>query len=285
MQRLVTLDLWPQLGRLAEKAKNRMAAVAYVTRSVEVQFGAGDILIVDASDEAIKIGVTATAILRAAYRRGAQVFSCPGLHAKVFLLDNIAVIGSANISATSVNHKIEAALITDDRATANKLRLLIEQLTRESDKIDDKFLTRIGKIKVSGRRSESRRGEDAPATIRKASRTRGSGAFVSALNKHGIRLDNPRALSFDKKTFVFTGVFDFDTQNECARATRALGGRRSPNNRVTRDVDVLVVGTGGSPNYLWKTFGRKMARADELRQQWRKPLIISEDRWRKEIDL
>ena len=297
-------DLWPQLGRLAEKAKHRMAAVAYVTRATEVRFGAGDLLVADASDQVIKSGVTATAILRAAYRRGAQLFSCPGLHAKVLLLDDVAVVGSANISATSVNQKIEAALITDNRATASKVRSLIVQLANQSHDIDGQFLRRIGKLKVSRKWPESSRRKDVLLTTNTASeldlpklklanrnesgkerarRKRASGAVVSELAKHGVRLDNPRVLSFRGKTFTFTGLFDFGTHDACARATRGLGGRHTPSNQMTRKVDVLVVGTRGSSTYLWKKYATKMKRANEWRQRWRKPFIVSEYRWRNEI--
>ena len=300
MRRLATRDLWPKLHRLARKAKRRMAAVAYVTRAAEVRFGAGDILVVDASDQAIKSGVTSAAILRAAHRRGAQVFSCSGLHAKVLLLGDVAVVGSANISTTSVNQKIEAALITNDRATTSRVRSLIHELAHQSLEIDDAFLRRISKIKVSKRNPESSRRKDVPTTAsrsrkpdlpaskvpnwkesteERARRERVSRAVV----RHGIHLNKPHALPLRNKTFVFTGSFEFGTQDECARATHLLGGHRSPSNNVTRLVDVLVVGTRGSPTYLWKNYGTKMVRANELRRQSGKPLIVTEDRWRKEI--
>ncbi|MSQ73567.1 MAG: hypothetical protein EXR27_20165 [Betaproteobacteria bacterium] len=282
-----------------------MAAVAYVTRAVEVRFGAGDLLVVDASDHAIKSGATASAILRAAHGRGAQLFHCPGLHAKMLLLGDAAVIGSANISAASVNQKIEAALITDDQATAAMMRALIEKIASESQEIDDDFLVRIGKIKVSkkvpeiSRRTEKtvaplpaggshpRRTKIQPPGASKEARARRKLAdrdVVRVLNKHNIRTDNPRVLSFRRKTFVFTGAFDFGTQDKCGQATRALGGRCSPSNHLTSNADVLVVGNLGSANFLWKKYGRKILRANELRQQSRKPLIVSEYRWRKEID-
>src|SRR5262249_503800 len=103
------------------------------------------------------------------------------------------------------------------------------------------------------------------------------------LRKHGVRLDHPRVLSFRGKTFTFTGIFDFGTRDQCMRATRALGGRLTPSNAMTQGVDVLVVGIGGSPHYLWDTYGTKMRLANELRKQRGRPLIVSEYRWRKEI--
>ena len=253
--------------------------MAYVTRAAEVRFGDGDLLIVDASDPAVKSGVTAASVLRAAHERGATMFSCPGLHAKVLLFDNVAVVGSANISATSVSHKIEAALITNDRSIVKQARSLIVKLTRQSDSIDEGFLTRISKIKVTRRRPESSRRDSGLETTRREEALR----FVREAKKRGVEIDKPRVLSFRGKTFSLTGFFDVGTQDQCARATRKLGGRQAPSNALTRNVDVLVVGTHGNPNYLWKTYGTKIQRANDLREIWGKPLIVSEYRWRKEI--
>ena len=264
-----------------------MAAVAYVTRAAEVRFGREDVLVVDASDQAIMSSVTATAVLRAAHRRGAKVFSCPGLHAKVLLLDDVAVVGSANLSAASVNQKIEAALITADHAIVSQVQSLIDRLARRSDKIDEDFLRRIAKIKVLRKRPGSSRRKNVPSTTSTASksekervrRKRASMAVAKVLARHGVALDRPTVLLFRDKTFTFTGRFDFGTQEECARATRRHGGRRTPSNAVTLAVDVLVVGARGNPNYLWEKHGTKMERASELRRRLGKPLIISEDCW------
>lgn len=291
MQRLATNDLWPRLRRLAGNAKCRIAAVAYVTRAEDIRFGDGDILVVDASDQAIKSGMTATTILRAAHHRGAQIFSCNGLHAKVFLLGDVAVIGSANISAASVNQKIEAALITDNRVITSSVRSMISHLMRQSTPIDDAFLARIGKIKVSKRiLPESSRKRAVPNTSRRdgeeeaARRTRAHHAVVRMLTDHGIRPNNPREIVFDNATFAFTGRFEYGTQAKCAQATEARGGYWSPSNHVTESVNVLVIGEKGSPTYLWKKYGKKLVHANQLRQQWRTPLIVTEERWRKEID-
>jgi phosphatidylserine/phosphatidylglycerophosphate/cardiolipin synthase-like enzyme len=36
-------------------------------------------------------------------KRGIELYHCQGLHAKVMLFDNVAVVGSANISQSSQN--------------------------------------------------------------------------------------------------------------------------------------------------------------------------------------
>jgi len=88
---LLTTDLWKTVGKLAPLANSRQAAVAYVTSEL-VRFQDGDLLIVDASKRAITSGETAAQVLLAAHRRGVVVCSYPDLHAKVIVLDDVAVI-------------------------------------------------------------------------------------------------------------------------------------------------------------------------------------------------
>jgi hypothetical protein len=161
MNRLVSSGLWKEVRRLAKSSGARMAAVAYVT-SESVRFGAGDLLITDASKQAIESGQTSAAVLRDAYERGAELFSCPGLHAKVMLFDGVAVIGSANISRSSEDSLIEAALITDHPAAVSMTRAFLRKLQDDSEAIGESFLRRISAIKVKrrvgGRRAKKRPG-------------------------------------------------------------------------------------------------------------------------------
>lgn len=157
MLRVVSEELWTELRRLARKHSPRLAAVAYVTSDEQVRFGQGDTLVCDATDAAITSGQTSAAVLRRAYDRKARLFSSPGLHAKVFLLGRVAVVGSANLSSMSVTELNEAALITDDARATSGVRLLIEDLAQKADAIDEAFLRRIEKLPVARARRGSRR--------------------------------------------------------------------------------------------------------------------------------
>lgn len=156
MQQLVSDNLWPEIKKLAKKSMRRLAAVAYVTTDEYIRFRRNDILVVDASDERIHAGNTSSAILRAAFNRGVQLFSVRGLHAKVFVFDRTAVIGSANVSDASIS-LIEAGIITNEHGTVAQSASLIHQLAERGTRIDDSFLTRIEAIKVSPRRSGRKR--------------------------------------------------------------------------------------------------------------------------------
>ena len=156
MQKLVSDNLWPEIKKIASKSKRRMAAIAYVTSDKYLKFKRGDTLVVDASDAKIKAGDTSAAVLRAASKRGASLFTVPGLHAKVIVCDRTAVIGSANASESSTN-LVEAAIITDDHTAAAQSVAMIDQLTEAGRCIDEKYLRRIEAIKVTKQSGGRRR--------------------------------------------------------------------------------------------------------------------------------
>jgi hypothetical protein len=160
MLQVVSNGLWRDIKRLARANKPRFAAIAYVTSDALIKFGRGDTLVCDATDGAIKSGQTCAAVLRAALKlkRGASLYSSPGLHAKVLLLGRTSVIGSANMSASSADTLVEASVLTDDARAAAGVRVLVERLAKDADRIDHEFLDRIAKLEVRApRRGSARR--------------------------------------------------------------------------------------------------------------------------------
>jgi hypothetical protein len=151
MNELLSDNLWATIKRLAKKSSAKQAAVAYVTSEEFVTFADGDVLITDASDHAIAAGLTNAKVLARAFRRGAQLYSLPGLHTKVLLLGGTAVIGSANLSEASVNNLVEAAWVTDAPVAVGMATSLVQQLTTQAKAINEAFLDRILKIKVKVR--------------------------------------------------------------------------------------------------------------------------------------
>lgn len=147
MNELLSTGLWPRIRKLAKSAKKKSAAIAYVTDDRYLKFGEGDVLVTDASDEAIKSGQTSASVLKAAYKRKATIASIPGLHAKVYVFDNVGVIGSANLSKES-ERRTEAALVTDQPTVVSSARSLIDSWKSKGDKVDEAFISRISKLPV-----------------------------------------------------------------------------------------------------------------------------------------
>jgi phosphatidylserine/phosphatidylglycerophosphate/cardiolipin synthase-like enzyme len=163
MNRLVSNNIWKQLSKIASRGR-RLAAIAYVTSDKHLKFKRGDTLVTDASDSAIRAGVTSAKVLAAAHRRGASIFSCEGLHAKILVCARIASVGSANLSTASAEHLIEAVVVTDDPTIVAQSSAFVDQITRQAIPVDKRFLGRILAIKV--KRYGGQRGKRSTATVR-----------------------------------------------------------------------------------------------------------------------
>lgn len=148
MNRLLSADLWPTLAKLSKKHNRLLAAISYVTTSNYLNFSENDLLVCDASDYAIKTGITSALALRQFFRSGAQIYSFEGLHAKTLIIDNKAVIGSANLSENAGVNTCEAAFLSDDPQVVALVRGFIEQLRKIAKSVDQPFLTHIESILV-----------------------------------------------------------------------------------------------------------------------------------------
>jgi hypothetical protein len=93
MQELLCESLWEQLAKASKRSHRRYAAVAYLTTEKFVRFVEGDLVVVDASDEAIKSQKTSRALLKKLLRRGVRVHHLPKLHAKLIAFETSAFVG------------------------------------------------------------------------------------------------------------------------------------------------------------------------------------------------
>lgn len=152
--------LWQKLIELGNDPKlGKIAAVAYVSDN-SINFGEGDTLIVDASDEAIKCGKTSAKVLQEFYNNGADLYSLAGLHAKAIVFGGTAYIGSANLSKNSQNHLLElGVIITDLEAATNIVKQIKNIVENQTNiiKIDDIFISRISDIFVDYFEADKRR--------------------------------------------------------------------------------------------------------------------------------
>ena len=146
MDRIITNNVWRQVATLIGKEANKLAAIAYVSKGTPLSFSKGDTLVCDASDHAIKTGETDAETLKRFFRAGAKLFSCSNLHAKLLVSSDIAVIGSANLSASAENLLVEASLISRRSQTRSQAAALIHNIIKASVPIDESFLDRISSI-------------------------------------------------------------------------------------------------------------------------------------------
>jgi phosphatidylserine/phosphatidylglycerophosphate/cardiolipin synthase-like enzyme len=147
VQRVLSNDLWSEVRKQARASNTRIGAIAYVTRDL-VGFRKGDVLVVDASARAIQNGETDAGLLRKLHNKGVHLYDCADLHAKILLLDDVAIIGSGNMSSSSENRMVEAALISDHGSVVAGVASLIEQLVKQSSELDRKQIAQLCTITV-----------------------------------------------------------------------------------------------------------------------------------------
>jgi hypothetical protein len=137
--------IWPSLTRLARKQIGHVA-VAYLGKGAQrlLPLKANSTLVVDASDAAVRSGLTDPVELMRYVRKGVRVHSAAALHAKVFVFGSTTVVGSTNASTSSATRLIEGAVRLDDRHVATAARAFIDNLLGE--KLELPMLRRLATI-------------------------------------------------------------------------------------------------------------------------------------------
>jgi hypothetical protein len=169
MNRLLTDNVWQQF-RQANRGNrgHKLAALAYVSTVGLLAFRKGDLLICDASDQAIRSGETSANVLARFHRAGTEIYSCPDLHAKVVVLGRNVLIGSCNLSRSAAEDLRELAIIVSDSSIRSQAIAFIHELIENSSLVDLSFLKRIAGIPVT---KPPRRGHGKRAFIQLGKRT------------------------------------------------------------------------------------------------------------------
>jgi len=115
-------EVWREIGELLKRSKGkRRIAISYCHDVALLPLKAGEVLVCDASDHAVKMGATSAETIKALVDDEVRVFSVEGLHAKVVIAGRHAVVGSMNASERSKTRLLEGALVTDDAFAVEKV--------------------------------------------------------------------------------------------------------------------------------------------------------------------
>jgi hypothetical protein len=128
----------------------------------------GSRLVVDASDAVVKAGQTDPRELRRLVARGVRVYCRPNLHAKVFVLDGVAFVGSTNVSRRSRDTLLEALIETSARAVVKAARDFV--MKNCLDDLGPEELNRLARLYREPKNLDGgrRRGQGRRAQVRSA---------------------------------------------------------------------------------------------------------------------
>ncbi|MEV4819293.1 hypothetical protein [Micromonospora tulbaghiae] len=147
-------DVWPRLAwQLTGEGRPRTGAaylaIAYIGANADnwLYLRENDVLVCDASKEAVSLGLTNVDQLRRWRQKGVKLYSREGLHAKTGAIGGKGFVGSANASRTSAEERNEAVLMTSSSDIVAGIRSYVRSL-RDSPslELDDLSLGQLSKI-------------------------------------------------------------------------------------------------------------------------------------------
>lgn len=234
----ITGDIWPQLTLAARSSRQRCSvAVAYfgagASRLLPLQPGSR--LVVDASDRAVASGQTCPAELIKLVKRGVSVYSVSNLHAKVFVMDRAAFIGSTNVSRRSASHLVEAVIRTTSPNTVRASWKFVKGLCVHE--LSPGLLKRLAKLyrppvvpggKGGRKDSETSRSPTLPPLFLaqlnvKDWPDRDQGLHDAAMREAKQRRKHPRTHELD--SFRWTGECPYKRGDVIIQVTKEGGGK------------------------------------------------------------
>lgn len=126
---VITIDAWEAITAAAQRRKQRAwVAVAFFGKDGPdlLPLAPGSRLVVNASEDAVKLGLTRPASLKEMVANDVLVYSVANLHAKVFVFGRMVFIGSTNASGSSADTLIEAVIRTTDRNSVADAREFVQ---------------------------------------------------------------------------------------------------------------------------------------------------------------
>jgi len=144
---LITEKVWQTITGAAKKTRYKsFVAVAYFGQGGArmLPLSKGSLLLVDASEKAVKSGQTCPAELLKLYNKGVHIFSLENLYSKLFILGNNLFIGSANVSSRSESILEEALMKTTDKKSVEDAKKYIRSFCKIE--LGDEHLKKLQKI-------------------------------------------------------------------------------------------------------------------------------------------
>ena len=93
-----------------------------------------------------------------------------------------------------------------------------------------------------------------------------------------LPIDHPLpSVIFEGMEFLFTGTCAYGTRKQCQAVIESLGGVNAKG--VTKQLNYLVLGTYVTDNWAHETYGRKIEKAMQYREEGAPLVIITEEHW------
>jgi hypothetical protein len=138
LQFLHGAELWSEIRSRARKTKRLTAIVAYIGKNPEgiIRWPKNATLLADLSEDSVKRGACSARGALKLFFRGVRVFQVSGLHAKVYIFDDSAIVCSANLSKISSDHLEEAGILITDKSQLKAVQVYLRFLMRDLNTVE-----------------------------------------------------------------------------------------------------------------------------------------------------
>jgi PLD-like domain len=148
MARLIAgAELWREIRRASRTSSRLDAAVAFIGRNPEklLRWPRRVTIVADVTKTSVELGRTSAKGVQKLIRNGANVRSVPSLHAKVYVFDKVAFVGSPNASQQSTRLE-EAAIRLTNARELTAARQYVHRLWRQANPLPGDLLRQLSQL-------------------------------------------------------------------------------------------------------------------------------------------
>ncbi|MGR9171682.1 BRCT domain-containing protein [Rhizobium sp. KDH_Rht_773_N] len=196
----------------------------------------------------------------------------------------LVTLGNDRISSRQIDELVGLArgLVADGTINRREVEFLQKWLAANGSVSDQPIIRtlymRVAEILADGVVDEMEKEELFDTLNRFAD---GGFELGEALKATSLPLDSPLPeLTFDGQNYCFTGTFNFGQRKHCEEAVTTRGGFAGG---LTRKTNVLVIGVYATDSWKHSSFGNKILKACELRENGHPIAIVSEEHWVKHL--
>ncbi|MEO9655921.1 BRCT domain-containing protein [Marinomonas sp.] len=173
-----------------------------------------------------------------------------------------------------------SGIVSDDQVNDDELSYIVDWINNHADLVDDPTVRDVVIKMVEFSKIESLNANDEATLLSFLKQTSGIQFLeTGATDVHPMDhiADTINSMDHTGARICFTGVFDTGSRKQIETIATSLGAitRKDP----SKSIDYVIIGSQVSPDWKHTSFGRKIQRAIELRENGHPLTILTESHW------
>jgi hypothetical protein len=150
-------ELWTEIRKQANSSKVVTIVTGYLGTKPQalLKWPRNGVVVADISADTVKYGICSAKGALALSKKGISVLQLKNLHAKIYLFDRTAIVGSANLSEESSDRRVEAGVLLSGKEVKT-VRTEVRRIKRSATLLDADILTAWAKHEPKRKRVATR---------------------------------------------------------------------------------------------------------------------------------